>query len=145
MKKIYKKEDLDGFIEELLKSLKPSKNAIILLLEGDLGAGKTTFTQILAKKMGYQKEVVSPTFMIQKKYPAEYGFIRNLIHIDAYRLESPNEIEALGWSSWVTNPENLIVVEWPSKIGGVVPPYAHKLSFEHVDEDTRSIEINYEG
>jgi tRNA threonylcarbamoyladenosine biosynthesis protein TsaE len=144
VKKNYKKEDMKGLAKNLLEGLKPSSGATILLLEGELGAGKTTFTQALAYHLGYSGSVVSPTFVIKKRYPIAFGFFQNLIHIDSYRLKSPKEIEALGWFDWIKNPGNLIVVEWPSLILSALPKEVYKILFKHVDEDTRSIEITHE-
>jgi tRNA threonylcarbamoyladenosine biosynthesis protein TsaE len=144
VKKNYKKEDLGGLVKTLLKDLESSPVATVLLLDGDLGAGKTTFTQVLAEELGYSESVISPTFAIQKRYPITHGFFQNLIHIDAYRLKNSDEIEALGWSEWIKNSGNLVVVEWPSIISDVLPKGVYKISFGHIDEDTRNIEITYE-
>ncbi len=139
----YKKEDLRIVAKGFLEGLKPSQKATVVLLEGDLGAGKTTFSQAIARELGFVGGLVSPTFVIQKRYPISYSFFQNLIHIDAYRLKSSSEIDKLGWSDWIKDPTNIILVEWPSLIGDVIPGGAHKISFEHVDEDTRKIEITH--
>jgi tRNA threonylcarbamoyladenosine biosynthesis protein TsaE len=143
VKILYKKDGIDEVVKALLEGVKPSRGAIVVLLEGDLGAGKTTLTQVLAKELGYFGEVVSPTFVIQKRYKIEHGFLRNLIHIDAYRLSGAKEIEMLGWKNWIDNPENLIVVEWPNIIAEALPAAVIKVSIKHIDEDTREAEIYY--
>jgi tRNA threonylcarbamoyladenosine biosynthesis protein TsaE len=76
-------------------------------------------------------EVADPRVLMQ-------GF-RKLIHIDAYRLEKPEEIVRLGWEALVADPGNIVLVEWPEHIGGAMPADAQKITFSVVDENTREI------
>ena len=126
--------------KEFLKTLSPLRDsATIVELIGDLGAGKTTFTKSLAEELGVKDTVISPTFVIQKRYSiTNHRYFKTLIHIDAYRFETQQEIKALNLQQDIQNKENLILIEWPSKIQNHIPE-SIKLHFEHVDETTRKI------
>ncbi len=130
---------------EFAANLQPRKDAAtIVALSGDLGAGKTTFTKAFAAALGLDADdVTSPTFVIEKRFNlnAHVHFDR-LIHIDAYRLEKPEEIERLGWKETLTDPKNLILIEWPENIGGALPENSASVSFKFIDENTREIVFN---
>jgi len=100
--------------------------------------------QAIAKALGVMESVVSPTFVIQKRYSVNHEFLKSLIHIDAYRLASGKDIEKLGWSDWVKSSQNIIIVEWPSLIEEVIPSSVYRVSIDHVDEETRNIKITHE-
>src|SRR3989344_5756853 len=91
--------------------------ATVIGLYGNLGSGKTTFVQGLARALGISEIVTSPTFVIEKIYklPTDSQF-DHLIHIDCYRLEKESELEVLGFNNILNNPRNLIVIEWPEKV-----------------------------
>ena len=115
-------------------------------LFGDLGAGKTTFTKAVASVLGIEETVASPTFVIEKIYATPLKFrgtskFKHLIHIDAYRLESGQELLKLGWQEICENPQNLILIEWPEKVQEILPSDMIKLYFEFIDEKTRQITI----
>lgn len=122
---------------------KSDKGAEVVLLYGDLGSGKTAFVQGVAKYLGIKDKIISPTFVIEKIYklPRKHNF-KHLIHIDAYRLDSPSEMLALGWDDIVASSDNIIFVEWPEKINEILPPGAKKISFTFLDEERRKIEFN---
>ncbi|MEX0933334.1 MAG: tRNA (adenosine(37)-N6)-threonylcarbamoyltransferase complex ATPase subunit type 1 TsaE [Candidatus Paceibacterota bacterium] len=126
--------------------------ALILLLSGELGSGKTTFVQALAQELGVEERLTSPTFVIQKEYAvpksselhesASLGFER-LIHIDAYRLKSFSELEMLGWSTFIQDPRTIIALEWPEQVGITpAPPRTISLTFSHVEESVRNLLFN---
>lgn len=120
-----------------------SPSAKVLFLEGDLGAGKTTFTKALAEALGIDKEEVhSPTFILKKEYRSAHDFFKKLIHIDAYRFESPDEIKVLKLAGDVDRHDTLIVVEWPSKLSGAINEDM-TITFTVIDDDTREVMINY--
>ncbi len=135
----YTLEEFTTEAEFFLANLKPNlTTATVLALHGDLGAGKTTFTQILAKQLGVSENIVSPTFIIQKRYPLKDQIFKQLIHIDAYRLESLEQLKVLDWDELVADKDNLIVVEWPKNVDGLFDGALH-LYFSYINEDTRSI------
>ena len=134
--------DTEEFAESLLENLSPKDSgATVVGLCGDLGSGKTTFVQMIAKKLGIKERVQSPTFVILKRYDIESGIFDTLIHIDAYRLESCKDIELLGFEEILDSPKVLMFVEWASKIGEVLPKDYIKLEFSHLKEGERQIEI----
>lgn len=117
-------------LEELQKeagrfshSLVPkNSHATLLTLSGELGAGKTSFTQGLAQALGVEESVTSPTFVLEKIYDLPEGkrFAR-LVHIDAYRLEGEKSLVPLGFDELYADPSNLIVLEWPELVEGQLP------------------------
>ncbi len=142
--------DTEKFAQEFLTNLalRPSSGqATVVGLFGDLGSGKTTFTQSVAKVLGVNENVTSPTFVIEKIYPLDSARGRepkwkHLIHIDCYRLESGSEMAKLGWQEIVADPTNLILVEWPEKIADILPADMIKIDFKFIDENTREINLN---
>ena len=112
---------------------------------GDLGAGKTTFIQALAKEMGIEEPTTSPTFVIQKSYEAslkhdmfgQIKYFKKLVHIDAYRLESGDDLLKLRFDEILSLPNILICIEWPSNIESALPKDVIKVECKFVDENTR--------
>jgi tRNA threonylcarbamoyladenosine biosynthesis protein TsaE len=124
------------FIEKLL----PSKNqATVVALSGDLGSGKTTFVQVVARSLGIKENITSPTFVIIKTYNLQLTTYNKLIHIDAYRLKDGEELRKLGSDEMIADPKNLIFIEWPENVADAIPKDAIKISFEFIDEKTRKI------
>lgn len=117
------------------------RKATVVGLYGELGSGKTTFMKYLAEEFGIKETIQSPTFVIEKIYELKNKSFQHLIHIDAYRIEKEDEMINLGWQEIIADPSNLICVEWPERIAGVMPPHT-KIYFEHVDENSRKITIN---
>lgn len=137
-----KKEDLHDLAREVLKACAGSHQATIIALRGDLGAGKTTFTQALAQELGIEEPIQSPTYVLMKSYPISFGTFTKLIHIDAYRLENAAEFAALKPEQFLNDREALVVIEWPERVEGAFPPPTIVLNFSHIDsDDERHIEI----
>jgi tRNA threonylcarbamoyladenosine biosynthesis protein TsaE len=133
-------EAMHAYAAEFIAQLMPQKNtATIIALSGDLGAGKTSFTQGLARALCVDETVNSPTFVIEKIYTLKGQGWQRLIHIDAYRLESAHELEVLGWKEVAEDPDNLIVIEWPERVEGLLPPTATVLTFVWKSEETRGV------
>jgi tRNA threonylcarbamoyladenosine biosynthesis protein TsaE len=138
-------EETKAFARKLIDSLEAGEGATVIALEGDLGAGKTTFSQYVGEALGVHHPIQSPTFLIEKIYELKREKWAHLVHIDAYRLDDESELLSLGWKEIVKKPENLILVEWADKIRPILPEDAIHIVFTHVDEDTREIEIREEG
>jgi tRNA threonylcarbamoyladenosine biosynthesis protein TsaE len=117
------------------------QKARIIGLFGDLGSGKTTFTKGIAEVLGVEDTVTSPTFVIEKIYKLENQTFDSLIHIDAYRLNSGEELKKLGWEEISSNPKNLILIEWPERVQDILPKEMETIEFKFIDENTR--EINF--
>jgi tRNA threonylcarbamoyladenosine biosynthesis protein TsaE len=104
-------------------------------------AGKTAFTQAVAKELGIGEPVTSPTFVIEKIYETKHLIFKRLVHIDAYRLEKGSELQALDFEKLVENKNNLIIIEWPENVKDILPENHHKIHCEFVDETTRKFEV----
>ncbi len=130
---------------QFLSRLVPNeKRATILALYGNLGAGKTTFIQGLAKALGIKGQIISPTFVIEKIYRAPKSaksFFKNLIHIDAYRLDTGGDLLKLGFAELVQDPKNLVALEWSERVENIFPENIHKIYLEFIDEQTRKIKF----
>ncbi len=136
-------QETQQIARDFLKNLKPNTSAATIVgLYGDLGSGKTTFTQFIAKELGIEETVASPTFVIEKIYKLNnHPHFTHLIHIDAYRLESGAELEVLGWRDITSESGNLIFLEWPEKVEEILPVALEKMYFKFIDENTREIDI----
>lgn len=123
--------DLEEAAKGVLKdaSLADASRAAVLALHGDLGAGKTTFVQMLGRELDIEESITSPTFVIMKKYPVIHPRFSALVHIDAYRLEAPAELSVLDFAAELADPANLICVEWAEKAADLLPSYATHLYF----------------
>lgn len=129
----------------------PKEHATIIALRGDLGVGKTTFTQALARELGVEEAVQSPTYVLMKSYPLRVpkpypgieGRFEQLVHLDAYRLESPGEFAALRPQEFLGDPRALVVVEWPERLGSSLPEpdLAITFSSQEATEGERYIEM----
>ncbi len=115
--------------------------ATIVGLYGNLGSGKTTFTQSLARELGIQTDITSPTFVIEKIYETKHPHFKRLIHIDAYRLASGSELQVLNFEELVNNANNLIVIEWPENVKEILPESHHKIFCEFVNETSRKFTV----
>lgn len=91
--------------------------ALVVGLSGHLGAGKTAFVKALAEVLGVTETVTSPTFVLMKIYETKRESFPRIVHVDAYRLEKREELDALRWESLVADRNNLIVIEWPENVG----------------------------
>jgi len=124
--------------QEILK-IKPSKNAFFLCLQGELGGGKTTFLQGLARGLGIKENILSPTFIIMKRFNIQGSRFKNFYHIDCYRIEKPKEILSLGFKEIIKSPQNIIAIEWAERIKKIIPQNATWIRFEFVDKKKRRI------
>lgn len=117
-------------------------SALVIALTGDLGSGKTTFVQNLAASLKVQEKVLSPTFVILKKFNLPQGKFTTFYHIDCYRLEQPEELLNLGFEEIVQDPENLVVIEWADKVKEILPEHYLEIHFEVEGKQKRKIKIN---
>lgn len=98
------------------------KGASVLALAGELGSGKTTFVQGLAKGLGVKEKILSPTFILLREFKIKHSFFQNLYHIDCYRLDNPvQELLHLGFKNIIADPHNIVVVEWAGRIKKILP------------------------
>lgn len=116
------------------------KGGETLTLTGELGSGKTTFIQGLAEGLGVKGRIISPTFILMRKYLAsKFDFY----HIDFYRLEDnlENEIKNLGIDDIWEKKDNIVAIEWAEKIKNSLPKDVIWLRFENIGKDERKIVI----
>jgi tRNA threonylcarbamoyladenosine biosynthesis protein TsaE len=118
-----------------------SDSAVVIALEGDLGVGKTTLTKEIARVLSVEENVISPTFIIMKKYEVIDEKFKYLIHIDAYRLEKSEELFKLGFQELLDDKNNLIIIEWPELVPDCIPKNACKIKLSHTNENTHNIEF----
>lgn len=130
-------DELKARAAEFARSLSRGDRATVVTLSGDLGAGKTTFTQGMAAALGVEEPVTSPTFVIEKIYALKDQAFSHLIHIDAYRLTGSHELEVLGWKAIVAEPGNLVVIEWPERVPELIPEDVVELRFDIEGEGRR--------
>ena len=125
--KINKLEGWQTVIDEILPQLQHN----ILLLKGNLGAGKTTFSQFLLKNLGSQDEVSSPTYAIVNEYDTPKG---NVFHFDLYRMKSADEVEDIGIHEYLDNAF-LCIIEWPEVYEEELAHFPHhEMSIENDGE-----------
>ncbi|MEZ4103863.1 MAG: tRNA (adenosine(37)-N6)-threonylcarbamoyltransferase complex ATPase subunit type 1 TsaE [Candidatus Paceibacterota bacterium] len=144
--KIENVTDLERFVTNVFNTLKLKKNlnqATVLAFCGDLGAGKTTFVQFLAKQLGVDGVVNSPTFTIMKKYSlpnkTQWGC---LVHMDVYRIDDVQELKPLGFNDLLVDGKNLICVEWAGKITEELPKDTIWLNFLVSEEGGREVVVD---
>lgn len=116
---------------------------IILSLKGELGAGKTTFIQGLALGLGIKKKILSPTFIIMNKFkvkPNQYFY-----HFDCYRIEDIKELKDLEFKEIISNPSNIVVIEWGEKIKKALPKNVMEIKFKVLKENKRKISYGKKG
>lgn len=134
-------DTLHEVAEEVLSLCTPQQTATVITLRGDLGAGKTAFTKELAGILDIQSEITSPTFVIMKSYAIpHHAFLKTLVHIDAYRIESDDEMRVLGFKHLLDDPTNLICIEWPENIMRCIPTDAHTVAITLHADGSRTIE-----
>ena len=128
----------------------------VIALQGELGSGKTTFAQGALEGLGAKGPYTSPTFLVMKHYKKEIpnpksqipnkskfskSKIRNIFHIDCYRVGA-QDILNLGWKEIISDKKNVVIVEWVEKIKKIVPKGAVWVKFKHRGKDKREISLN---
>lgn len=130
----YIEADTDTVAGEVLKHLDNGPKATIVGLSGDLGAGKTTLVQAIGRSLGVREQITSPTFVIAKYYDTRDAKFQKLIHIDAYRIEDPQELLTIGWETIKEEPNTLMVIEWPEKVEELLTEDAKRFVISHEGE-----------
>lgn len=104
---------------------------LVITLEGDLGAGKTTLAKAICEGYGVTEEVTSPTFALVHVYDAPRSPVH---HADLYRLEGPRDLQNLGWDDLV-QADALLLIEWPDRAGRLLPPNRLPIELRHIESD----------
>ena len=134
-------ENLAVKITKSLVFSKP-KEARVITLEGELGAGKTTFVQAFAKALGVKSKIKSPTFNILKKYQIPNSS-RFIYHIDCYRLKDHKEAVLIGIKEIFKEKGSIVLVEWPERIKKILPKKLVLIHIDHIDKEKRKIQMEY--
>lgn len=127
-----------NILQAAIKGYKPD-SALIIGLCGDLGVGKTVFVKAVARELGISETVTSPTFVIEKIYKLSNQKHSLLIHIDAYRLASCEELNHVGWDSITKDPQNIICIEWADRVEECMPECTLWVTIRHKDTGTRTV------
>lgn len=137
--------ETQGFGKNFARGLKGGE---ILALTGELGSGKTTFVQGLARGLGIKQRINSPTFILMRQYPVSFERgpllkLKFFYHIDLYRLEGDltQEINNLGLNDVWGKPENIVAIEWAEKIKEIIPKTAVWIKFKITPDEQRKIII----
>ena len=123
------REQTEAFACEYAKNL---KRGDIVLLDGDMGAGKTVFSKGVAKGLGIQEEVTSPTYAYMNDYDGR------LFHYDCYRIESVEQAESLGLADYF-DMGGICLIEWAQNIAPLIPKNAKRVCIKKLDENRREI------
>ena len=111
----------------------------VILLDGDLGAGKTVFSRGFARELGIDEPVSSPTYTIVQEYELpERG---RLYHLDLYRISGAEAALAFGVDEFLNDPSSYALVEWPERITGILPDSAIRITLKHIGEGKREITV----
>ncbi|WP_300329027.1 tRNA (adenosine(37)-N6)-threonylcarbamoyltransferase complex ATPase subunit type 1 TsaE [Fusobacterium sp.] len=138
MEKIMTFEEINEFAKKLANYV---QSGDLVALIGDLGTGKTTFSQNFAKEFGVTDTLKSPTF----NYVLEYFSGKfPLYHFDVYRLSDPEEIYEIGYEDYL-NSDGVLLIEWANIIESELPKEYIKINFEYFDEDKRKLSISFVG
>jgi tRNA threonylcarbamoyladenosine biosynthesis protein TsaE len=119
----------------------------VLLLHGDLGAGKTTLTQGIARALGIRGPVTSPTFTLvsEHRLPKPVRGIERLYHLDLYRLNDPDELESIGYEDYLAPEDGVSIIEWPERAGDWLPDRALIVEILPAGEDRRLVRLRRLG
>jgi len=148
-------QSLASQLAKKILAREPRAGALVLALTGDLGSGKTTFIQGLAKGLGIRARIASPTFVIMRKFQiprnkkrtnskfqiSKFKTFKKFYHFDCYRLQKPEEILELGWREILADPKNIMAIEWPERIKKFLPKETNHLNFKFIDKNQREIRI----
>jgi tRNA threonylcarbamoyladenosine biosynthesis protein TsaE len=129
-------EDTAAVGESLANSLKTN----IVCLYGELGSGKTTFTQGFAKGLGITSRLLSPTFIIVRRYniPYSVGF---LYHLDLYRMQTETDLQSIGISDILSDTKSVVLIEWAERLGAYKPQKRTDISLSLNQDETHTIDV----
>jgi tRNA threonylcarbamoyladenosine biosynthesis protein TsaE len=128
---------LARFGEDFARTLRPP---LAVGIAGELGAGKTTLVRAIAHGLGVTEPVTSPTFALVHRYA---GAGLTVYHVDGYRLRHASEVADLGIDDALAEPDSVVLIEWPERLGERLPPLARRITLSYTDDDlVRRLEVN---
>ena len=132
-------EETEEFAKSLLADFGDKH---ILALSGNLGAGKTTFVKFLAKALGLEENITSPTFVLLKAYDIDFADFKKFVHVDCYRLDAKEDLADIGLQDYVADASNLVLIEWADKINNLPQAKVLNLKIEILGETSRRFIIS---
>jgi tRNA threonylcarbamoyladenosine biosynthesis protein TsaE len=133
-------EELNSWGRAIGSSVVPP---VLITIEGDLGAGKTTLARAIARGAGVEGPIPSPTYNLMFRYAGARGL--ELVHLDLYRLEKAHDVWGLGWAD-LPEKDELVIVEWPERAAEYLPSSYWRISLGPGDDDTlRSVRVTRTG
>lgn len=132
-------KETKDFARNLLQSI---QGPTVLALEGDLGAGKTTFVQGVAEQLRIQKRVLSPTFVFLRSYDIDDKRFKKFHHFDLYRCQNLEDVKSIGLPEVLAEVDSLIAIEWPVVAKELLPKDSVWVNFKKIDENSRQIQIS---
>lgn len=135
----FKSDSLQGTLDVAAQVALKLKAGDVVALMGDLGAGKTTFTQAILENLGVDQRVISPTFVINRIYQAKDYPVS---HYDLYRLKDPNDVVQIGLFDEIEIKDKLIIIEWPEIIRSLLPEHTIWVKIDVISDTGRLIQIN---
>jgi tRNA threonylcarbamoyladenosine biosynthesis protein TsaE len=128
--------------EDMAKELKGRSGPQVICLHGNLGSGKTTFTQGFARGFEITNKIISPTFIIMRSYQIKGRTqLSYLYHVDLYRTHTARDVVEIGLLEIMKDPENIVLIEWAEKIQELLPEKKRDIYFEYYEEEKRKILI----
>lgn len=131
--------DTENIAQDLLSSLADKS---ILALSGNLGAGKTTFVKFLAKALGLEENITSPTFVLLKAYDIDFADFKKFVHVDCYRLDAKEDLADIGLQDYVADTSNLLLIEWADKINNLPQDKVLNIRIEILGETERKFIVS---
>jgi len=126
--------------EKIAKSKSKNNQALAIGLEGELGSGKTTFIQGLARGLGIKEPITSPTFVILKMIELEGGNWEYFYHIDCYRINNSDDLLDLDFKEIINQP-SIVVIEWAERVKEILPKNTRWIRFEYLSQNERKITL----
>lgn len=112
---------------------------VVVAIGGELGAGKTTLVRAIARALGVTESVTSPTFALVHRYT---GAACTIYHLDAYRLRRAADAADLGLDDMLAEPDSVVLIEWPERLGEGMPPATHRIVLAYADDPAlRTLEV----
>ena len=133
--------ELSDFTKEFLQAVKPSEEATVIGFYGNLGAGKTTFIKEIARQLGVEEEVASPTFTLLKQYKTKNSKFEEISHIDLYRIEDVEEIKILDLDELFKKEKTLVLIEWANKMNDILDRNIIEVHITNLKEDSREFVV----
>jgi tRNA threonylcarbamoyladenosine biosynthesis protein TsaE len=124
------------FAAEFARTLKGGE---VIFLSGELGSGKTTFVRGVAEAFGFREPVRSPSFTIVNRYSVEHGLIKQILHVDLYRIRDASEFLPLALEEECGREDTVAFIEWPELLGGAIGEPFSSLSFKITAQGDRCV------